>query len=369
MSVSGWSTTARLITPPASRIGQAASRPTAVRQSPALAAQFDAITARENAAHPLALPAVYAAVRLISSSIQQLRVTAPGDPQWLRRPRSYGAALDLSDLVQYLVVSMALRGTGYLRCVRIAESWRLDVVDPQYVARIAAPGPIVSHSWTLAGQEIPALPDAPADAVQRQPYLLHVPYLVTIEHPEGTSPISECRTALDGYADSETAAGRLLAGGTVTGGLLTSDQQLTPEQALRYQETWAANRATGRIPVLGAGLSYENVTLSPRDAQFIESRQFSMQQIMSLYGIPPDMLGLTHIGGGSSMTYANARDNRVRFRQNCLEAFTVQLEDSLSLLLPPGRNSAEDQRISFDYEEWEAAGAQDVDAGSEPTGQ
>jgi len=88
----------------------------------------------------------------------------------------------------------------------------------------------------------------------------------------------------------------------------------------------------------------------------------TFQQIASEYGVPADMLGLTLSGGSSSLSYASAKDNNRRFRVNCLELFTRQIADALSPLLPPGRNEAEEQRLVFDYSEWEAA----TDADTEP---
>ena len=352
--MSGWATTAGLLE-------VSTGRPVPARRS--IHDQMDAIVAERvgGISHvaPMGLPAVFATVRLIASTIQQLPVVAPGDPLWLRRPRSAQASLDLSDLIQYLVVSMATRGTAYVKCRRVGEAWRLDALDGEYVQPVSVPGPVVNRMYRVAGEPMDRVPVFAKDIVDGRDYLLVVPYLVTPEHPEGTSPLTECRVALEGYADTETAASGLIAGGTHAGGVLSTDQPIVEETARRYQSKWAEDRRTGKIPVLGGGLHYENVTVSPRDAQFIESRSFSMQQIFAMFGVPPDMLGTSLIGGQSSLSYQNAQDSRIRYRQNCLEAFTVQLEDSLSLLLPPGRNSAEDQRVTFDYTGWEAAGATD----------
>ncbi len=113
------------------------------------------------------------------------------------------------------------------------------------------------------------------------------------------------------------------------------------------------SRRAGRIPVLGNGLRYINDVIRPVDAQFIESRAFNAMQVFQMFGIPPALLGTSMMGGQSSLSYANAQDNASLFRRNCLAAFTQQLEDGLSTLLPPGRDAAEDVRVAFDYTTWE----------------
>ena len=337
-----------------------ADRP-APRHRRDLAQIVDGIIASQDtgvpAAQAMGIPAVFACVRLLASTINQLPVTmSRGEvPEWLRRPRRWGSALDSYDLIQHVVTGMALRGHAYLHVTRFGESWRLDAVHPDAVQAMIGTDGIVALSYRFQGQPIERCPDSPLDAVQRRPYLLPVPYLVTPEHPDGAGPVQLAQAAFRGYLDTESYTGNLFAGGSYSGGLLTSDMDLPPETAKRYQDTWITNRQTGRIPVLGSGLSYENTTLSPADAQWIEARGFNAAQIAMMFGIPPDFLGMSLVGSASSLSYSNAQDNNRRYRVNAVAAFTQQIEDALSTLLPPGRNAAEETRIVFDYTGFEGS--------------
>ncbi len=311
---------------------------------------------------PLGIPPLFAAVRMIASHVTQLGMGVNGaaPPRWLARPRRWGSALDLPDLLQHAVTAMALHGAGYLRAVRVSDvSWRLDALHPGSVGcRVSASG-IVRLDWTLDGEPIDVVPASADDAVQGRAYLLHIPYLVTPERPQGTSPVVEASEALRGYAAVERQAANLLDAGTYSGGRLETDQDITADTAKRYQSTWVENRRLGKLPVLGAGLRYVNDVIDARSAQFLEGRTYNAQQVCMMFGIPVDILGLTLQGGSSSLSYANAADNNARYRANCLEAFTSQIGDALSTLLPPGRNDAEDQRITWDWEAWE--GRQDAE--------
>jgi len=309
---------------------------------------------------PLGVPPLFAAVRMIASHVTQLGmgVNDGPAPRWLTQPRRWGSALDLPDMLQHVVAAMCLHGAGYLRAVRVSDvSWRLDALHPSSVGcRVSASG-IVALEWTLDGEPIAVVPPTPDDAVQGRSYLLHIPYLVTPDRPQGTSPVIEARDALRGYSTVERQAAQLLDGGTYSGGRLETDQDITADTARRYQDTWIANRRTGKLPVLGAGLRYAVDIVSPRDSQWLESRSFNAQQVCMMFGIPVDILGLTLQGGASSLSYANAQDNNRRYAQNCLRAFTTQIGDALTTLLPPGRNDAEEQRITWDWPEWEGSDA------------
>lgn len=310
---------------------------------------------------PIGLPAVYGAVRLIASTIAQLPlVTRRGaeqvpSPTWLRRPRRYGAALETNDLVQLVVAGMALRGVAYIACTRVAESWRLDALHPDQVstqARYDKAGRLdLEHR--VNGLPVDPVPPNPGDATPGRVYLLHMPYLTTPDQPEGVGPLQAARIALDGYLDTERHASVVFQSGLHSGGRLESEQDLAPATAQRYADRWTQSRKTGQIPVLGSGLRYVNDLVNPRDAEWIEARQFNQAQIWLMYGIPPDYMGATMTGGSSSLSYSNAQDNDTRFRRNCLSAFTQQIETSLSGLLPPGRDEAEDVTVGFDYSRWE----------------
>jgi HK97 family phage portal protein len=348
----------------AAAVNEAMRPPAVPHRTRSLAQVTDALIAQQTTgtspAQAMSLPALHAVVRLIASTIDQLDIvtdTGPA-PNWLRRPRAYGSALDLGDLIQHTVSGMALHGRAYLLARRTTSGWRLDALHPNSVHCLTSATGIVDLSFLLDGEPIERVPAVPGDWQPGARYLVHVPYLVTPSRPEGTSPVVDAWQALAGYLAVERQAANLLDGGTYSGGRLETDHDLTVEQAKRYREQWIINRQTGQIPVLGGGIRYASDAIDPVKAQFLETRLANAQAIGSLYGVPPSMLGMTMAGGSSSLSYANAQDQRISFRQSCLEAFTSQIEDALTpLLARPGRTGAEEETIRFDYTEWETNGA------------
>lgn len=311
----------------------------------------------------MSLPPVFAVVRLIASTIDQLQLTVSGGPVplWLRSPRRFGSALDQGDLIQWVVTSMALNGAGYLKAT-YNGSWKLQALHPESVQPMPSTSGVVEPRYQVDGRELPAVPVTRNEWREGAEYLLAIPYLVTPQHPHGASPLTVCRESVLGYFAVERQASRLLDNGTYSGGRLESDQELTELTAKRYQGTWIENRREGKLPVLGSGLRYINDLISPKDAQWLESRAFNAQQIAAMFGVPVDYIGLTLVGGSSSLSYSNSADNDRRFRRNALEPFTTQIADALSQLLPPGRNEDEAQEVVFDYTRWEASGADPADA-------
>jgi len=307
------------------------------------------------------LPAVIGAQRLIATAVDQLQLRVDGapTPQWLERPRTFGGVFDQGDLLQWTVTSMLWHGAGYWRCIRVGQSWRLDAVHPDQVTVQVDTRGTVSMRYMLAGTFIPVVPASPWDTVADQAYLLPIPLTITPDHPHGVSPLQQARISLEGFAATEQRSWDILADGTHTGGRLETEQDLAPATAARYQERWIEGRRNRRIPVLGSGLRYVNDLINPREAQWVEARAFNQAVVYMMLGIPPDYMGASLVGGQSSMAYANAQDNNRRFRRNCLEGFTTQIADAVTLLLPPGRNPDEATPAYFDYSAWE--GNDDVD--------
>jgi phage portal protein BeeE len=305
------------------------------------------------------LPAVAAAVRLLSTTVQQLPLTVTrGEvPGWLWNPRKYGSALDGSDMLAHTIDSMVIHGKAYILATCIADgdapSWRLDCVDPSFVGVTVRNDGVVGRSFTLNGTPIAEVPALLGDARRMSGYLLHVPYRVTVAHPEGSTPLAEAAPTLRGHVVTERHASQMLESGTWTGGVLTADGELTQAQAQRYQDHWIESRKTGKIPVLGNGLGYRNEAPNAVDLQLVEARSFNQSVVWSLLGIPQSYMGSTMMGGQSSLNYANAQDNRRQFADNALRAITDPIEDALSQLLPFGRNRDEETRAVFDYDEWE----------------
>ena len=302
-----------------------------------------------------ALPAVAGAGRLIASTIDQLplRVGGGPPPDWLADPRKFGATLDAGDLVQHTVDSMLHHGAGYLWVTRLNDGdpplWLVEPVDPNFVQvqRVDQPTGRVGLSFRVAGEPVAPVPWTASAVPAGQARLLHVPYVVTVDHPQGTTPLTQAARVLRGTVDTEAHTSEVFASGTHVGGILTTEQDITPAQARDYQALFMEGRRAHRIPVLGNGLTYRNDVPSGRDLQLVEARSFNQSVVWALLGIPMAYMGSSLMGGQSSLSYANAQDNRRQFADNCLRAFTTQVEDALSRLLPRGQSAA------FDYTEWE----------------
>lgn len=124
--------------------------------------------------------------------------------------------------------------------------------------------------------------------------LLHVPGM-SYDGIVGMSPLQLARQGIGLAMASEAFGARMFGRGALIPGVLQTAQKLTEPSAARLKEDWKRKTAGAdhqwEIPVLDAGAEFKAIGLPPADAQFLETRRFSVTEIARLFGLPPHLLG------------------------------------------------------------------------------
>jgi HK97 family phage portal protein len=93
---------------------------------------------------------------------------------------------------------------------------------------------------------------------------------------------------------AEEYGARLFGSGSMMSGILTTPTKLTQDQATRLKEQWSAKHSglahAHEVAVLDNGASFQQMSIPPDDAQFIESRRFQIAEVARMFGVPPHML-------------------------------------------------------------------------------
>ena len=79
-------------------------------------------------------------------------------------------------------------------------------------------------------------------------------------------------------------------------GVLSTDITLTKDQILQLREAWEAQSAglnSGKVPILGGGLKWQQMTLTSTDAQLIETLKWTVEDIARVTRVPLPLLGST----------------------------------------------------------------------------
>jgi HK97 family phage portal protein len=171
--------------------------------------------------------------------------------------------------------------------------------------------------------------------------MLHVPGL-GYDGLVGLSPISLARQAIGLAIAAEEYGARLFGSGALMSGILTTDQALPDEataQTLkdRWRDKIAGVAKSHEIVVLDRGAKFEPVGINPEDAQMLATRQFSIQEIARLYGVPPFLLADS---SGSTSWGSGLQTFGEMFVRFTLASWLTRVEERLSHhLLPRGQRA------------------------------
>lgn len=118
----------------------------------------------------------------------------------------------------------------------------------------------------------------------------------------GLSPIQFGSQAFGSAIAIDEAAGKLYGNGLQASGVLSSDKTLDKDQREQLQkimERYVGSTNAGKLMVLEAGLKYDRLALSPIDAQMLENKRLSVEEICRWWGVPPIIIG--HAAQGQTM--------------------------------------------------------------------
>ena len=123
------------------------------------------------------------------------------------------------------------------------------------------------------------------------------------------------------------------ANGARPGGVLKHPGVLKDPSKLResWQAVYGGTANTGKVVVLEEGVDYQQISIPPEEAQFLETRKFQIDEIARLYRVPPHM-----IGDLEKSSFNNIEQQSLEYVKYTLNPWVVRWEQSLqkALLLP-----------------------------------
>lgn len=113
---------------------------------------------------------------------------------------------------------------------------------------------------------------------------------------------------------------------------------MSRDAAEEARQRWEATQGGRRgVAVLTGGITYKPVLITPEEAQFIESQQFSVTSLARLFGIPANLM-LAAVEGTSN-TYSNVAQADLTFVRWTLSKYIREIEAAFSALLPRGQRA------------------------------
>ena len=155
--------------------------------------------------------------------------------------------------------------------------------------------------------------------------VLHIPGL-GFDGLVGYSPIAMAKNAIGMAIACEEYGAKFFANGAQPGGVLEHPGTIKDPQRVResWQSTFGGSGNANKIAVLEEGMKYTPISISPEQAQFLETRKFQINEIARIFRVPPHM-----VGDLEKSSFSNIEQQSLEFVKYTLDPWLIRWEQTL----------------------------------------
>lgn len=292
----------------------------------------------------LQLLTVYGCVTLISDTIATLprdvfRTRGNGTNEEVNKPRWLEQPNPRTDIIEFLtqtLSSLLLDGNAYWAYATDLNltPTEIHVLDPTDV-QVKVEKQRDLNSGAMVDNLVYYIRGAPFRG-----RLIHLKGIVRPGQLKGMSPIESARQSIGLGLAAQQFAGTFYANGVTMSGFISTPGDMTVDQARDLKQNISRDHGglhNAHLPgVLTNGATWTSSSVTPEQAQFLETRQFQAAEIAAqMFLLDPSLLGIASAGTrGQNLTYANLEQRGIHLVQFTLLRWIIRLERAFSFLLP-----------------------------------
>lgn len=164
--------------------------------------------------------------------------------------------------------------------------------------------------------------------------VMHTKLFAALDDFYGLSPIAVAARGIDGDNAANAWNASMFQNGGRPSGALYTEQSLSESQYTRLQkqvkDKYTGVKNAGRPLLLEGGLKWQEMSLSPKDMDFIQSKKLSRLEICAAFGVPPEL-----VGDHEHATYSNYQEARQAFYEDTVLPILDKLRDKRNAHLVP----------------------------------
>lgn len=197
-----------------------------------------------------------------------------------------------------------------------------------------------------------------ADALTGRADILHLKAFHPLDDWYGMSPLEAAAFSIDQHNEAaKWNAALLQSSGRPSGALIYKPAHpealdtLTDEQRDRLKDEieryFSGAKNAGRPMVLEGGLDWRDMSLTPKDMDWLAGKDVSAREIALAFNVPPQLIGIE-----GSLTFANFEQARLSLFDDAVLPLLDRMKDALNAWLCP--RFGDDISVSFDIDAVEA---------------
>jgi HK97 family phage portal protein len=238
----------------------------------------------------------------------------------------------MPDWIYMVVASLMLKGNAYGRIVRrdsMGYPIQIELASPDDV-KVSTDDKTGALVYTIKRVEVPSED------------VLHIRAFRMPGSALGLSPIQFAAVSINRDRAIQDFSLGYFQDAPHPASVLTSDQSVNSEQARTIKERLLA-AVQGREPlVLGAGLKFTPLSVTPEESQFLATQKYGVAEIARIFGVPPEKIAAE---AGNSMTYANIESAGIDFLTYSIQWWLTIIEAALSPLFPGKKHVRFDPQV------------------------
>ena len=228
-----------------------------------------------------------------------------------------------------LMTHLLLWGNAYAQIIRNGkgEVVALYPLMPNKMSVNRDESGLLYYTYQRSSDEAPT---AEGTLVRLKPTdVLHIPGL-GFDGLVGYSPIAMAKNAIGMAIACEEFGAKFFANGAAPSGVL--EHPGTIKDPSRLRETWQSqfggSANSGKVAILEEGMKYTPISISPEQAQFLETRKFQINEIARIFRVPPHM-----VGDLEKSSFSNIEQQSLEFVKYTLDPWIVRWEQPLTRVL------------------------------------
>lgn len=287
----------------------------------------------------LGLSAVFACVRLLADTVATLpahvyedhggrRLLVDPQPDWLWRPSPRDPSVSWIVHLQQVMASLLLDGNAFvLVSPDVADPAELRVLDPRRVEIIRR----------FDGSVVYRVRDHAERVVDDFDWtrIIHIPLIRLAGELRGVSPLEAERRVFDAALQADELGVNFLRNGAWLSAIVEAPAgvSFTKEQAdelmASIERKYGGAKKAGKIGLLTGGATIKPLSITPEQAQFIETKQLDDERIIRIFRCPPALLGMTRAG---AVSYASSVEQALAFEKHTIRPLVEMIEHGYATL-------------------------------------
>lgn len=179
------------------------------------------------------------------------------------------------------------------------------------------------YTYLRSTEEAPTMKGA--SVILKPSEVLHIPGL-GFDGLVGYSPIAMAKNAIGMAIACEEFGAKFFANGAAPSGVLEHPGTIKDPGRVRdaWQSQFGGSSNSGKVAVLEEGMKYTPISISPEQAQFLETRKFQINEIARIFRVPPHM-----VGDLEKSSFSNIEQQSLEFVKYTLDPWVIRWEQSM----------------------------------------